>query len=207
MFSLVSGLLQQYFEKREVRFLMIGLDGAGKTSLLERTKLCFNNRHNPINAADTKEFEHRLQKVSPTVGLNIGRLEIKGTKVIMWDLGGQESLRGIWDKYFPDASGIVWVIDSTNPDRMEEAKQTLQGVLQTPDLDGVPLLVFANKSDLPGAAPEDDIRKLALPADVSNGSRHLRVVAASALEDRGVSDGVGWLLSEASKHPRPRRGD
>mmetsp|Transcript_436 Transcript_436/g.792 ORF Transcript_436/g.792 Transcript_436/m.792 type:complete len:203 (-) Transcript_436:84-692(-) len=202
MFSLMSGLLQQYFEKKEVRFLMIGLDGAGKTSLLERIKACFklNHRNMSINTIDS-EVQQRLKKVSPTVGLNIGRLEIKGTKVIVWDLGGQESLRGIWDKYYPDASGVVWVIDSTNPDRFEESRHALEGVLQTPELHGAPLLVLANKHDLQGAAAEDDVRKLALPANVSS-AHHVRVVSASALDDQGVADGVTWLLGEVLKHPR-----
>lgn len=91
--------------------VMIGLDGAGKSTVLERVKYLFKKdkggRGSKDQQADKeKEILMALSKISPTVGLNIGRLEIRGANVIMWDLGGEEGLRGIWDKYYMDAHAV-----------------------------------------------------------------------------------------------------
>eukprot|EP00286_Rhodomonas_abbreviata_P025537 CAMPEP_0181301364 /NCGR_PEP_ID=MMETSP1101-20121128/7382_1 /TAXON_ID=46948 /ORGANISM="Rhodomonas abbreviata, Strain Caron Lab Isolate" /LENGTH=183 /DNA_ID=CAMNT_0023406659 /DNA_START=268 /DNA_END=817 /DNA_ORIENTATION=- len=177
---------------------MIGLDDGGKTSLLERIKFSFN----PKNESTDVEQSMQLRKVTPTVGLNIARLEVKKTKVIIWDLGGQEGLRGIWDKYYPDTTGIMWVVDCANPSRFEESCRVLEGVLQAQDLQGVPLLVLATKHDRSGAIDTEDIRKHAVPSSSPcMAGRQVRVLSASALEEQGVADGLCWLLEAVAAAP------
>jgi ADP-ribosylation factor related protein 1 len=92
---------------------MIGLDGAGKSTILERIKYIFKkdgggggDGSGAITADKEKEILLGLSKITPTVGLNIGRLEIRGANVIVWDLGGDAGLRGIWDKYYADAHAV-----------------------------------------------------------------------------------------------------
>lgn len=78
MFSLISNLFQWLFSKSEVHILVLGLDGAGKTTFLEHAKSLLKTRHPPSN----------LDRIPPTVGLNIARIDISNTRVILWDLGG-----------------------------------------------------------------------------------------------------------------------
>ena len=115
MFSLISGFAGWYFHKPEIHLLMLGLDGGGKTSLLERIKHDFAEDG---RKAATGGALPQLSKVNPTVGLNIGRMEMFGVNTIIWDLGGQAGLRSIWDKYYPDTHGLIWVVDLADPDRL-----------------------------------------------------------------------------------------
>ena len=106
MFSLLYGFWEYIFRKEELRVLIIGLDKAGKTNLLERLKTLYT---------DTPGLEE--DKILPTVGLNVGRLDINKNQLLFWDLGGQPGLRSIWDKYYADSHGIIFVVDSTAPAR------------------------------------------------------------------------------------------
>jgi ADP-ribosylation factor related protein 1 len=97
---------------------MLGLDGAGKTSLLERIKHDVGNDDPSARRTNTPATAiPQLNKVTPTVGLNIGRFEVRGVNTIIWDLGGQSGLRSIWDKYYPDTHGLIWVVDCSDASR------------------------------------------------------------------------------------------
>ena len=140
MFSLIAGLLKWLFSKAEVHILILGVDHAGKTTLLEQMKGVFRK----VEAGKGIP----LEKIPPTVGLNIGRMDVGSSRAIFWDLGGQSSLRSIWDKYYSEAHGLMYVVDSADAARFEEAKAALDALLCHPHLSGIPLLFFANKQDL-----------------------------------------------------------
>jgi ADP-ribosylation factor related protein 1 len=123
MFSLFYGCYEYLTSKEELRFLIVGLDRAGKTTLLERLKSEFAGAPPPDGG-----------KVLPTVGLNIARFQVAGAPLVFWDLGGQPGLRSIWVKYYGDAHGIIYVVDAADPDRLGEAKMTLERVLGKPIL-------------------------------------------------------------------------
>lgn len=110
-FSLMSGLWQCLFKKPKVNILIIGLDHAGKTTLLERIKSQFG--HLPSIPAE---------KIPPTIGMNLAKIYYRGTQVVMWDLGGQIKMRNIWERYYDSAHAIVFVVDSSDIGRLEEAK-------------------------------------------------------------------------------------
>jgi ADP-ribosylation factor related protein 1 len=117
--------------------LILGIDKAGKTTLLEKIKTIYT------------EFEGLPpDKILPTVGLNIGRAEAFNSKLVFWDLGGQTGLRTIWDKYYAEAHAVIFVVDTTEQDRFEDAKSAFNKAINSKDLKGAPVLVLANKMDL-----------------------------------------------------------
>ncbi|VDM50713.1 unnamed protein product [Toxocara canis] len=98
-------------KEKEMRLLILGLDNAGKTTILKK-----------LNGED-------IDEVSPTVGFNIKTLEYKGYKLNMWDVGGQRSLRSYWKNYFEQTDGLIWVVDSADIDRIEDCKRELELLL------------------------------------------------------------------------------
>lgn len=98
-------------------------------------------------------------KIPPTVGLNLGKLDVSRVRFLFWDLGGQASLRVLWDKYFSEAHAVVWVVDATDPGRFDEISRELVKVASDSALSGAPLILLANKQDLPQALAVEDIAK------------------------------------------------
>ncbi|KAG4182357.1 hypothetical protein ERO13_A09G040865v2 [Gossypium hirsutum] len=137
MFSLFYGLWKYLFSKTEFHVLILGIDKAGKTTLLEKLKSVYSN------LAGVPP-----DRIVPTVGLNIGRIGVSNTKFVFWDLGGQPGLRSIWEKYYEEAHAVIFVIDAACPSRFEDSKSALEKVLRHEDLQGAPLLILANKQKL-----------------------------------------------------------
>jgi small GTP-binding protein len=133
MFSLLHGCLEHILRKEELHILILGLDKAGKTTLLEKIK--------ELHGLPGLEWD----KILPTVGLNVGRIEAHNCLLIFWDLGGQLGLRSIWDKYYDEAHAVVYVVDAADAARVAESKAALDKVLGHRDLVSAPLLVLANK--------------------------------------------------------------
>lgn len=86
-----------------------------------------------------------IQEITPTEGFNLKTLNIEGVKLSVWDLGGQKELRKYWSNYYEKTHALIYVIDSADEDRVEEAGRELRSLLSENHLEGVPLLVFANK--------------------------------------------------------------
>ncbi|TMW46640.1 hypothetical protein DOY81_008280 [Sarcophaga bullata] len=127
--------------------VMLGLDSAGKTTALYRLK--FNQYLNTV----------------PTIGFNCEKVQgmvgkAKGVQFLVWDVGGQEKLRPLWRSYTRCTDGILFVVDSVDVERMEEAKMELMRTAKCPDNQGVPVLILANKQDLPGAREPKELEKL-----------------------------------------------
>lgn len=184
--------------KTEVHVLILGLDASGKTTLLEQMKAIFKRGVKAIPA----------DRIRPTVGLNIGKMPVKDCTVTFWDLGGQTRVRSIWDKYYSEAHGLVFVLDSADVGRFEEARLAFDAVRDHADLDGVPFLLLANKQDLPGALTSEDIAvTLGIDAEaevLGDGAQEyalrghaFRLQPASALTQAGIADGVSWLVEQA----------
>ncbi|KAF0698961.1 Aste57867_10452 [Aphanomyces stellatus] len=205
MISLFWGLWEYLFSKAEVHLLIIGLDYAGKTTLLEQLKGMFG-----------KKAGIPLDKIPPTVGLNIAKVDISRTNVIFWDLGGQERLRAIWSKYYSESHGIVFVVDSTDAARLDEAKTALDTMLANPELADAPLLVLANKKDLAAAKDTSDLTsRLGLDSIASTHTWTIRPVSAlttyvclislsrvSFDSSDGISDAVLWFIQTVKNSDR-----
>eukprot|EP00124_Ichthyophonus_hoferi_P001417 Ihof_evm6s73 gene=Ihof_evmTU6s73 len=126
-------------KEREVRVLMLGLDNAGKTTIVKK-----------FNGED-------INTISPTLGFNIKTFEFLGYKLNIWDVGGQKSLRSYWRNYFESTDGLVWVVDSADRARLQDCQAELHALLKEERLTGASLLVFANKKDLPSVLTSQEI--------------------------------------------------
>ncbi|KAK6135316.1 hypothetical protein DH2020_030958 [Rehmannia glutinosa] len=189
MFSLVYGLWQYMFSKMEFHVLILGIDKAGKTTLLEKLKSQYLN----LEGLPT-------DRIVPTVGLNIGRVEVSNTKLVFWDLGGQPGLRSIWEKYYEEANAVIYVVDAACPSRFEDSKSALEKVLQHEDLQGAPLLILANKQDLEEVVSTDE---LAQYLDVKRlDERVFTFQAVSAFDGLGIKESVNWLVDAMERSKR-----
>ena len=184
------GLWEYWNRKDELHILMIGLDHAGKTTVLEKIKGMYSD----LPGMDP-------DKILPTVGLNVGKLDFSSSiKLIVWDLGGQLGLRNIWDKYFSDCHAILYVVDSTNPGRFEEAKTALDKPLGSRDTFGAPLLVMVSKCDEQTAQSAEEVASnLGLTAVTS---RPHKVLQVSSHSGQGIADGLSWLVTAVQQSNR-----
>ncbi|KAI1295574.1 ADP-ribosylation factor-related protein 1 [Halotydeus destructor] len=184
MFSLLFGLWKYMFQKDEYFILLLGLDNAGKTTFLEQTKIKFNTNYKGIN----------LNKVTTTVGLNIGRIEAQSVRLNFWDLGGQEELQALWDKYYMESHGVIYIVDSSDIERIEESKAAFDKMIANETLAGVPLLLVANKQDVPEALSLIRIKEIYKSSTQLIGGRDFHSVAASALRGDGINESIEWMV-------------
>lgn len=164
--------------EKEMRLLMLGLDNAGKSTIL-----------NKFNGED-------IHSVAPTLGFNIKTLEYASYKLNVWDVGGQTTIRSYWKNYYEATDGIVFVIDSADARRMELCKAELHALLKQEKLAGASLLIFANKQDLPGALSQEDIAKVLDLTTIGETGRHWRIVGCSAWTGAGLIEGVDWIVTD-----------
>ncbi|KAF5195170.1 Adp-ribosylation factor [Thalictrum thalictroides] len=189
MFTLFYGLWKYIFSKTEFHVLILGIDKAGKTTLLEKLKALYSNLEGlPPD------------RIVPTVGLNIGRIEASKEKLVFWDLGGQVGLRTIWEKYYEEAHAVIYVIDAACPSRFEDSKSALEKILRHQDLLGAPLLIVANKQDLAGAVSAEELARY---LDLKELDERLYMFeAVSTYDGTGIKDGVDWLVEVMERSKR-----
>ena len=115
----------------------------------------------------------------------------------MWDLGGQTGIRPYWRSYYPNTNAIVYVIDSTDRDRLEVTKQELMMLIEEEDLRKIPLMVFANKQDVAGALSEMEIADYLQMHQIKN--RPWAIFKCSALTGYGLNEGMEWISAALQK--------
>uniref|UniRef100_A0A8C5DDF7 ADP-ribosylation factor-like protein 3 n=1 Tax=Gouania willdenowi TaxID=441366 RepID=A0A8C5DDF7_GOUWI len=163
---------------QEVRLLLLGLDNAGKTTLLKQ-----------LAAED-------ISHITPTQGFNIKSVQSDGFKLNVWDIGGQRRIRPYWKNYFENTDVLIYVIDSSDRKRFEETSMELADLLDQEDLAGVPLLIFANKQDLTTASTASELAEGLHLHTIRD--RMWQVQACSALTAEGVQDGMIWVCRNIS---------
>merc|ERR1711934_423158 len=159
--------------KKDCRILMVGLDAAGKTTILYKLKL------------------GEIVTTIPTIGFNVETVEYKNISFTVWDVGGQDKIRPLWRHYYQNTQGLIFVIDSNDRDRIEDAREELTKMLNEEEMRDAVLLVFANKQDLPNAMPAAEItEKLGL-----HGMRNRQwfIQSACATTGDGLYEGLDWL--------------
>jgi len=110
MISLLTGIYQYFFQKQTYWILIVGLDNAGKTTFLEQVK------------SSHKLWSMSLDKIVPTVGLNIAKFQRKEGEFVFWDLGGQAGLWKLWSKYYEETQGVIFIVDGADTTRFQEAR-------------------------------------------------------------------------------------
>ncbi|KAL7411961.1 putative small monomeric GTPase [Mrakia frigida] len=173
LFSSLSGLAW-WAKDKEVRILMVGLDSAGKTTILFRLQI------------------GEVVSTIPTIGFNVETVQYKNIKFQVWDLGGQSSIRPYWRCYYANTQAIIYVIDASDTARLQTSRTELLTMLSEEELKGVPVLVFANKQDVPGALPSGEISdRLGLAGKEK--TREWSVRGSCALKGEGLEEGLDWL--------------
>uniref|UniRef100_A0A7S1G6E5 ADP-ribosylation factor-like protein 1 n=1 Tax=Bicosoecida sp. CB-2014 TaxID=1486930 RepID=A0A7S1G6E5_9STRA len=171
----ISSLFGSLFGKKEVRILILGLDNAGKTTILYRLQ-----SDEPVTTI-------------PTIGFNVETLQYKNIKFQAWDLGGQTSIRPFWRCYYPSTDAIIYVVDSKDVERMSTARAELCTMLEEEDLRDALLLVFANKQDQAGAMTSAEVTEALGLATITE--RQWSIQACSAVRGEGLFEGFDWLVS------------
>uniref|UniRef100_K3X7H7 ADP-ribosylation factor n=1 Tax=Globisporangium ultimum (strain ATCC 200006 / CBS 805.95 / DAOM BR144) TaxID=431595 RepID=K3X7H7_GLOUD len=174
--------LSRFWNRNERRLLLVGLDAAGKTTIL---------------------YHLRLGKAIasiPTVGFNVESIRYNRYKLNIWDVGGQDSLRPYWRHHFTGTQGIIFVVDSADLKRLELAKEELNGLLLDNQLKDSCLLIFLNKRDLPGALT---IEELTTALDFEEGckqsNRKYNVQPTIATTGEGLHAGITWLCENMAE--------
>ena len=166
--------------KKDINLLLVGLDNSGKTSIVNLLK----------------PQESRLVNVIPTVGFSVEKFTSKGIHFTAFDMSGQSRYRNLWEHYYKDADVIICVIDSSDRMRIVVANEELKSMLNHPEMKqkNIPILFFANKSDVRGACSASEL-KVELELDkIKNKTWH--IFSSNALTGEGVQEGFEWLSQQ-----------
>jgi len=167
--------LQNLFDNTPKRILLLGIDGAGKTTVLYKMKL--------------GETIH----TAPTIGFNVETVQYRNIKFTMWDVGGQDRIRKLWRHYYEGTNGLIYVVDSNDTARIDESAIELEKLLKEEELSNATLLVFANKQDLPNAVSVSELtERLGLHR---LRDRAWNVQACCAVSGDGLHEGLEWFSS------------
>ena len=181
--SAFQGLLDS-FSDRPAKILMLGLDAAGKTTVLYKLKL------------------NEVVNTIPTIGFNVESLTpVKNVSFTVWDIGGQDKIRPLWKHYFVGTHGLIFVVDSSYK---HEVREELTWILNSEELTGVPVVVLANKQDLPKTSSPSDVHvaaKLELPF-LKGRSWHVH--GTSAVSGDGVREAIEQMSRMVKDFQRSR---
>ncbi|KAL0216580.1 hypothetical protein P9112_008764 [Eukaryota sp. TZLM1-RC] len=175
-----------FFRKRECRILLVGLDNAGKTSILQKLK-----------------FGESISTI-PTIGFNVDTVRYKNLSINIFDVGGQKRLRSLWKHYYANSNAVIFVVDSSdvnrmtcNEDRCEEgcARCELHYMMASPELQDSILLVFANKQDLPEATSASEVAERLQLSTIKH--KH-HIVSSCAISGDGLFEGLDFIVNELS---------
>ncbi|PVU90739.1 hypothetical protein BB561_004741 [Smittium simulii] len=173
----ISKLLHKIFGNKEMRILMLGLDAAGKTTILYKLKL------------------NQTVTTIPTVGFNVESVTYKNVKFNVWDVGGQDKIRSLWRHYYTGTQGLIFVIDSTDRARIDEAREELHRIINDREMKDCLFLVFANKQDLPNAMTPTELTELLGLHKMRD--RQWYVHPSCATTGEGLFEGLNWLSLNA----------
>ncbi|CAD8169011.1 unnamed protein product [Paramecium pentaurelia] len=172
MGSLFTKLYSSLFNKKQIRLIMIGLDAVGKTTILYRLNL-----------------NQELKAPIPTIGFNVEKINFQNIQFTCFDIGGGYKIRLLWKQYIEEGTGIIFIIDSSDPNRLPEAKQELMRFLNENETKGAPLLVLANKQDIAKFTVDELKQFLDLPYQ----NRQCYIQPCCAKTGEGLYEGLSWL--------------
>ncbi|KAL0404522.1 UNVERIFIED_CONTAM: ADP-ribosylation factor 1, partial [Sesamum radiatum] len=178
-------LFSSLFGNKEARILVLGLDNAGKTTILYRLQM------------------GEVVSTIPTIGFNVETVQYNNIKFQVWDLGSEIGITVVsghiftgtsllpepyWRCYFPNTQAIIYVVDSSDTDRLVVAKEEFHAILEEEELKGAVVLLFANKQDLPGALDDAAITEALELHKIKN--RQWSIFKTSAIKGEGLFEGL-----------------
>ncbi len=171
--------------KKKAKLLFLGLDNAGKTTLLHMLR------------------DDRVGSYAPTQRPTNETMQIGMVTFTAFDMGGHESARSLWKDYFVDVSAIIFMVDATDRARFPEAQKELHALLKEELLRDIPFLILGNKIDNPNACSEQELEQiLYLPRTgrahkfrPEEQQRPLELYMCSVVNRSGYADGIRWLAS------------
>jgi len=168
-----------FSSSKPLRILMVGLDNAGKTTILYKLKI------------------GEVVTTIPTIGFNVETVEYKNLKFTVWDVGGQESIRTLWKHYYQNTDGVIFVVDSNDTKRISgneyHVKEELHRLCSESELKNSFILVFANKQDEPNAL---DPKELAKRLDLDKIKQPHHIQGSVAPSGEGLKEGLDWLSKQ-----------
>ncbi|EUB56865.1 ADP-ribosylation factor-like protein [Echinococcus granulosus] len=162
------------FGSRERRILILGLDGAGKTTILYKLQV------------------GEVVTTIPTIGFNVETVHYKNLKFQVWDLGGQTSIRPYWRCYYANTDAIIYVVDSMDRDRIGISRQELISMLEEEELKTAVLAVFANKQDIDGCMSVTQVASSLGLTSIKN--RTYQIFKTSAVRGDGLTEAMDWCV-------------
>lgn len=176
-----SSVWTKAFGRKPTKLLMVGLDAAGKTTLLYKLKL------------------GQVTTTIPTIGFNVETLTHEQLSFTVWDVGGKDKIRPLWRHFYQHMRAVIYVVDSCDRDRMEAAGEEIAKMFREDELQGLPLLVIANKQDSPFAM---SVSSMIEPLGLNNiRDRKFHVQACSATLGLGIYEGFDWLACALARTP------
>nr|XP_002735272.1 PREDICTED: ADP-ribosylation factor-like protein 5B-like [Saccoglossus kowalevskii] len=171
--------LWSLFSNEEHKVIIVGLDNAGKTTILYQFLM--------------SEVVH----TSPTIGSNVEEVQWKNIHFLMWDIGGQETLRSAWPTYYTNTDFVILVIDSTDRERLHITKAELYKMLAHEDLKHAAVLVYANKQDIKGSMSATEISQQLNLTSIKDHGWHIQ--ACCALTGEGLYQGLEWITAQIKR--------
>jgi len=175
----ISKFFNSLFRKKETKILMLGLDAAGKTEIIFKLKL------------------GEVVTTVPTIGFYVQIVQFKSIKFTVFGVGGETKFRPLYQHYFQDTQGLIFVVDSSDKERIDLAREELHKILEDEELRDTVLLVFANKQDKEGVMSVDEVaEKLKLN---TLRERDWHIQGTCAWTGDGLYDGLDWLSKALGK--------
>lgn len=171
---------------KRANIVMLGLDAAGKSTLL---------------------YKFRYKDVfltMPTIGFNVDMIEArKNFTLTFWDVGGQKKMRELWSNFLDDTDGLLYVVDSSDKRRLEESRREFELILKNESIKNVPVVVLANKQDLPGALNAEEItRRFKMKKYCSD--RNWYVQPCCAITGQGLAEALQRVATFAKQYSRSK---
>lgn len=165
--------------KEPKRILLLGLDAAGKTTILYKLKI------------------GEIITTIPTIGFNLEQVEYKNLTFVIWDIGGQDKIRKLWNYYFQNTMALIFVVDASDDNRIDEASEELHKLMNHEALGNIPVLIYANKQDQIHSLNGIEIAEKFSLLQIK--SRKWYIQPCSALSGEGVYEGLDWLANTLEK--------
>lgn len=178
MYSFIHGMYTSWTPNREYSVLVLGLKGVGKTTLVDQIRRIFLG------------LDRRRENVNPTRGLNVSRIVYWGIRWRFWDLSGDRGFENIWRKYLESSDGLIFMLDSTDTEGIDESIKVLGDLVDRNN--PMPVLVLANKQDQEKAEDLDVIQKRIEELGIWN----VGLGGISAVNRDGILKKIEWLFGE-----------